>query len=294
MTNGVYFSTLDVIRGHIKQSRYDLARNLLEKEDINNNYSLLMTYGLLENSENNYDKSIEYFSECMNDCSIQKQALLSLGKTYVQLGEFDIARKIFETVRLDEHLFLQAMFELIYLNILKGDFYKAKELLDELYLYPLNSSFRKYYRKASLLIRYYLGELKNDANFSSYLQERLVNPDEEIIIEHLKKHCNQEDRYTYGCFFPDIDLEQLLDIAKNKIKNLNANYYSSSCYYRFSLDREIGFKGDKVTNDICVVTILGTKEILSIYPVSLSKKFNQEGYQESEKLNLKRLKGRFC
>lgn len=63
--------------------------------------------------------------------------------------------------------------------------------------------------------------------------------------------------------------------------------------YRFRLDAPIGFKGDEETSDLCVVTMIRAKDILTMYPVLLSDEFDNEGMSESKELSLKRKQGGF-
>lgn len=72
---------------------------------------------------------------------------------------------------------------------------------------------------------------------------------------------------------------------------MNANHFEVSDMYRFRLDTPIGYKGDLITSDICVVTMIGTKDIITMYPVSLSDEFDKEGMSTSKELKLKRLQG---
>lgn len=69
---------------------------------------------------------------------------------------------------------------------------------------------------------------------------------------------------------------------------MNPNHFEVSDMYRFRLDTPIGFKGDEITSDLCVVTMIGTKDILTIYPVLLSDEFDKEGMSFSKQLLYKR------
>ena len=73
--------------------------------------------------------------------------------------------------------------------------------------------------------------------------------------------------------------------------SMTANHFEVSDMYRFRLDTPIGYKDDLITSDLCVVTIIGTKDIITMYPVSLSDEFDKEGLATSKELKLKRLQG---
>ena len=61
--------------------------------------------------------------------------------------------------------------------------------------------------------------------------------------------------------------------------------------YRFRLDTPIGYKGDEITNDLCVVTMIGTKDIITMYTVQLSSEFDEEGFAHDKSITLKRMQG---
>lgn len=79
--------------------------------------------------------------------------------------------------------------------------------------------------------------------------------------------------------------------ARETIEDMNGNHFEFSDMYRFKLDTPIGYKGDLITSDLCVATIIGTKDIITMYPVSLSDEFDKEGLATSKELKLKRLQG---
>lgn len=110
-------------------------------------------------------------------------------------------------------------------------------------------------------------------------------------MSHIKKHKNQSEKATNGCFFKYTDIRELLLDAREKIENMNGNHFEVLDMYRFKLDTPIGYKGELITSDLCVVTIIGTKDIITMYPVTLSDEFDKEGLSTSEKLKLKRLHG---
>lgn len=89
-------------------------------------------------------------------------------------------------------------------------------------------------------------------------------------------------------FFKYTDLRKLLYDARKKIENMNSNHFEFSDMYRFRLDTPIGFKGDEITSDLCVVTMIGTKDILTMYTVLLSDEFDKEGFSTNKELKLKK------
>lgn len=63
--------------------------------------------------------------------------------------------------------------------------------------------------------------------------------------------------------------------AKAKIETMNSNH----------------FEVDEITSNLCVVTMIGTKDIVTRYPVKLSFEFDNEGFAYDKTIALKRTQG---
>jgi len=113
---------------------------------------------------------------------------------------------------------------------------------------------------------------------------RLFNHSDKVLMNHIRRHCNQKLRNTVACFLPHIDIKKLLYEARDRIEDMNANHFEFSDMYRFRLDSLIGYKGDLDTSDLCVATLIDTKDIITMYPVLLSEEFDIEGLATSEEL----------
>ena len=283
-----------LIQIEIKEGKYSKARKILNENKELGNSSLLQIYGLLENIENNFEQSKRYYSMCMQDSTMQYKSLLALAKLYIQLGDYKIATKMFETLQLNSDFYIQATFGLISLCIYKNDYFEAKRLLSEIDNSRLTPKLLHHYNTISTYIKYYLGELKV-SNYSKKLNEytlyRLFDKSDETLMRHINRHKDQSEKASNGCFFKYTDTKKLLYDARDIIQDMNANHFELSDMYRFRLDTPIGFKGDEITSDLCVVTLIGTKDIVTMYPVLLSDEFDKEGLLTSRELKLKRLIG---
>ncbi len=288
-------SLAKLIQIEIREGKYAQAREILNNNQDINSPALKKTYGLLENIENNFERSKKYYSECMLTPDMQYKSLLALAKLNVQTGDYDIASSMYQTIQLNPNYHIQATIGLVCLSILKKQFFDAQQYImniDEAKLTPIIS---QHYRILKTYIKYCLGELKMPDSTCSkdngYMIYRIFNHNEKILLSHIERHKNQAQKATNGCFFKDINIKKLLLEAREIIENMNANHFEISDMYRFKLDRPIGYKGELITNDLCVVTMIGTKDIITMYPVSLSNEFDREGVSTSEKLKLKRLQG---
>lgn len=290
-------SLAKLIQIDLKEGKYENARRtLVENSQINSSY-LTYVYGLLENIENNFEQSKKYYGECMQFPEVQYKSLLGLAKIHVQMGDYDIAQKMYETLLLDKNHSIQASFGLIYLYMLKQDFISAQKILYQIDNSILSPKLSANYRIIDIYLKYFLGQLKQSdktlETSTSYITYRLFDKSDETLIKHIDRHKNQNERFVNGCFFKYTDTLTLLKEARDIIQDMNANHFEISDMYRFRLDAPIGYKGEEMTCDICAVTMIGTKDIITMYPVKLSDDFDKEGFAKSEELRLKRtMKGR--
>ena len=285
-------SLYKLIQIDLREGKYAKVRKLLKENIENQTVRLKQAYGLLENIENNYESSKRYYSECMAEPKMQNRVLLSIAKLYIQTGNHQVARKMFETLQLNKYYNTQSTTGLICLNILEGNYKDAEKLLKEIDERRLTPKLYQHYQILNMYVKYFQGNLKTSDNHfdpvKEYMIYRLFDNSDETLLNHIQRHTNQRDRKSNGCFFEHTDLKKLLSDAREKIENMNSNHFEFSDMYRFRLDNPIGFKGSEITSDLCVATIIGTKDILTMYPVLLSDEFDKEGFSTSKELMIKR------
>ena len=283
-----------LIQIDLREGKYAKVRNLL-KNNQSDIIEFKQVYGLLENIENNFEKSKTYYSQCMIDPDMQNKSLLAIAKLYIQTGDNEVARKMLETLQLNRKFYIRSTIGLVCLNILEENYRDAYRYLKSINPDRLTPKLLQHYQILEMYLLRNLGKLKkSDNNFDpikNYMIYRLFDDSEDLLLKHISKHMNQRDKDTNGCFFKYTDLKKLLIDAREKIENMNSNHFEVSDMYRFRLDTPIGFKGEEETRDLCVVTMIGTKDILTMYPVLLSDEFDKEGMSESKELLLKRKQG---
>ena len=277
-----YLTKLD-----FKEGKYADARKRLEENIDDKILDFKILYGMLENIENNFETSKNYFNQCLTSPKYQYKSLFCIAKLYIQTGDYDIARTILETLKLNEQYKTQTIINLICLNIFEHNYSKAYDLLNTLDKNNLSAKLLEHYKIMKNYLLYFLGNIdKIDKNLN--IIRRLMFDDDKYILNHIKKHKNPQERFTNGCFFKTVELDQILNEAKIKIENMNANHFELTDMYRFSFDYPIGYKGNDETCDICVTTLLNTKKILTMFPVKLSSEFDKEQMSYSKELQLKR------
>lgn len=280
---------------NLREGKYAKVRKMLEDNHENNSIKLKQVYGLLENIENNFEASKQYYSQCMVDPDMQNKSLLAIAKLYIQTGDNEVARKMLETLQLNKKFNVQSIISLICLNILEQNYTDAYKLLKTIDQYQLTPKLNQHYKILNIYLLYFLGKLNMSQNnfdpVREYMAYRLFDSSDETLIRHIQRHNNQREKATNGCFFKHMNFKKLLYDVRNQMEIMNPNHFELSDMYRFRLDTPIGFKGEEITSDICVSTMIGTKDIITMYPVLLSDQFDKEGMSTSKQLMLKRSQG---
>lgn len=277
---------------YFKIGLFDQARILLNEALNYNEPSIFYNMGLLEEYEGNFNEAYKYFIECLSYKEFHNLALFNIGKIYAELGINNEAFSIYNKL-LNTELYIETKLEIIYTLVRCLEYEKAFQLTDSIKYSELHSKLRDDYNDLITLLKFRMNMIENPSSlrphkdYKSYL---LLYSDDNILLEHIKKHSRQDDKYTMGCFFDNLDLSQLLRLTKEKINYLNPIFTNKVDAYRFSFDKSIGFKKDSKTRDIVVITLLGTKQIITMYPVKFSKEFDKEKFNNNEELSLKRKK----
>lgn len=285
-------SLLKLMKIDLKEGKYAKVRRSLQKNNI---LEFKKIYGLLEKIEYNFAASMQYYNECLQDPNMQYSSLFSIARLYIQMGDYDIARKILETLQLNSKFYIVATIELIQLNVLEKDFNYAYKLLKSLEKYKNTQPLNLYYKSFNIILLYFFNNLNNNhKNWDpkkDYLACKLLDNSDKTLIKHLRLHFNQKERDTNGCFFEYLSLPNLLNTVRNKIELINPVHFKLNDIYKLKLSKPIGYKEDGITSDIEVITILGTKDIITMYPVSLSDEFDKEKMATSKELKIKRSSG---
>lgn len=280
----------------VMNGNFSRAREILNENRETDDKILIRSYGLLENAENNFEQSLKYYQESLKGANNYSQdiTLLSIAKLYLQIGEHDKSKSILERLQANPEFSVQASFGLIFINLLENNFRECERILDSIdNADGLTPILREHIANTRLVVKYLSNQIINVSDYSfkknHYLPSILTGDNDVALLTHITKHYK---RYVYGyCtgFFRDIDLERLVDEGKDRIKDLNPNHFELSDIYRFRMDRPIGYKYGRITRDICISTVIGTKKIITMYPVLLSSEFDKEGTSTSKVLKMKRL-----
>lgn len=282
-----------LVRLDIKIGRIDLARKILNENcrDIN---SLNLLYGTLEAIEYNYTSSLACYYDMLNSTLKQHNVLLKIANAYVQLGEHDMARKIYETLLFNNEYKIQAKFGLIFLSILEHDYNYAYKILQTINASALDNKDSTLYRIVNVYLRKLMGNLNRthilNRDKSLYTFNRILADDDQLLLSHLAKHVEGFSNQASNVFFRDMDLKKLLLEIREIMPRYNSNRDGINDQYFIHLNAPIGRNSGIITSDIRVATLLNSDRILTMYPVILSNQFDREGLIMSEELKSKRMR----
>ena len=272
----------------ISCSNYLKARSILEenRDILYPNHA--ENYGILEMKEYNYNKSKENIIDSFNNPDFQPNKLIYLADLYVELGEYDIARKMYETLLNKSDYYVKATLKLIYLSIIEKNYSYASRLFKNINEYEVSKNL---YTRLSITLDYFNKKLKL-SKYPQYYVRRLLRNDDNDLMEHVKRHVGENNASDGSYFFPDINLEKTILEVRKLIGELNPKYDEDSYEYKISFQSPVGYNGGEITNSLKAITAIGTNRIITMYPILLSNEFNQEGYMENKQLLLKRKRGK--
>ena len=254
---------LELKEGHTNKARYYFEYLLNTKND---EYAIL-ELGRLELQEGNKDKARYYFEYLLNTKN-DEHAMLELGRLKLQEGNKDKARHYFEYL-LNTKNDVYAKEELLFLNINEGKYEDAYKLLDSI----SDIMEKNVYSNTKNFLEYKLGiSDRNSNNQINYFNSQLYNYDENLALDHISKHLDENDKKkVHSVFYSDVDLRELLLMVKDKIGNAVPNRSTIIDKYIVNCDDSIATIESKETKYIEVITFSNTKNIITMYPVLISE-----------------------
>ena len=236
----------------------------------NRTYAML-ELGRLEAREGNNIKARQYFEQLLNEQN-RTYAMLELGRLEVSEGNNAKAREYFEQVMTSQNAEdkAYAMLELIFLNIREGEYLEAYNMFK-------SGGYKKPEKQdlyhLDILLQYELGITKYDQILNKdYYINQLFSYNALSTLEHLAKHLDEDNKkIKHSVFSQNVDLEGLFNFASEQIKYLNPIEISTTHNYILDCEQEIAIIHGYSTNCLKVVTIPNTNNILTMYPILVSK-----------------------
>lgn len=274
--------------GDYKTAR-EYASMLSEYKDTECNYY----FGKLEQTECNLINALEYYSKALATSINPLIVLCLIANVYVQLGEFTIARHMFETMAYSSSNYYKDLgfLELINLDILEGDYNHGLKLCEQVD-YINNKQYKDSLKTIYILLMHHLGridELNKKIFGSVYTYNRLIAQSEETLNCHVKKHIKASNLNEVSFYSMDIinKIINTMDIIESRV---NPIYKKGGLIYKYSTDYKIGEYRKTPLDTIAIVTTQDNI-IMTMYPILISSEFDREGILYSEELKTKRLLG---
>lgn len=263
------------------------AREVLTKYAEEGN---MLSWAKLERTENNYQSSKEYYQK-INDSS-EFPIDLNLARLEFQLGDYKKGREILETLTQDKRYIIQGLFEQCFSYMQEHNYEKGYEIFKLIRARGLKPDQAMNYEQMRFYFSYFLGKM-SDQDIQENLNRdywifRLLWDSDPALLKHISHHKEGNKNARVSYFANSLDLRILLGEVRERISELNPMSHNLVDYYKFRMDKPIGYENGQLTNDISVQTILGTDKIISMYPVLLSDEFDRERNGTSQKIKSKR------
>lgn len=320
--NTAFESENDYDRALLATVYYDSGKINMAFDILNNmnrlNNSSLVLKGKIEYRHSNYVESEKLFKILVKNKYYTNETAYWLVKSQIRLGKIEEAKNnlkfmspnLFKTKVLKATLYIYSneldeaenileklsekdekyrIISLIYLasiDIRKGKYSDALNLLGFVFFNYKNELDKYTLTNITLLITLVKNNMGLETQKTSYMSEQIIDYSVDTTLERVN---TSSEKYN---FFPDLDLEATF----YKLQELIANEYPKICACSNVCDTYLvdfpsaGILNDKVLDKMQVITVIGTKHIISFYPVSkLSYRKSFDNESTDPTINVKKL-----
>ena len=214
--------------------------------------------------------------------------MLELGKLEILEGNYIQAQTCFYkilSIKNDENKSC-AIQEILNLNIKLGHYEEALVYLEKLINTDKSLDIREV-EKYKFYLEYNLKEINNKRKINGYFNNQLVEYSEIKAINYIGFNSNENKNVIHNIFNNDVEIKSLFNRMKDEIKQLEPVNFGIYDKYTIELENVIGSVRNIDTNLLCIVTICGTKNIISMFPVLNKNRLNNKKIIKSKELSLK-------
>ena len=214
------------------------------------------------------DKSYQLVNKINNEYTKK----LYLGRIAINKQEYNEAESILSDLYNNKNYskFVYYRYTYYYLIVSKFRLKKYNEALE-----LINNDDRKmittgkFVRELSLM-KYYINiKLGNYIEPSNYSERQVSYYSEELAINHIKKHHDED--YKISKFSDDIDIENLLCYIKNNITDDNKIIFGMLDKYIIDFPKDIGNDNLRNLRSVSIICLPDTKDIITMYPDKYEK-----------------------
>lgn len=290
-----YKSVIDLARIYILKGEMNSAIDLCEEtlKDCSSKYYVRIFYEILAKAyykKNDYEKAEEYYKKIDTDEKIKK---INLGKIELLKGNFELADEYLSNLDVDNYDINMFYEEYYILALAKLRVNKYDEVLKILDLFYENINKHEIEQMKFKLdrIRLYINSIKKekiDQSTLAYTEKQIVSYSKKSALKHIYKHHVVEPRESK--FNENIDIKELFENIKDMLSKDNVIYDSLFDKYIIKYPNAGYDKDNHNINQMLVITLPNTKNILTMYPYDGSESmFVLEELEEKEKPKVKRL-----
>jgi len=258
--------------------------------------------------ENRFEEAISEWYKYIEGYPEDLDGYSYCADCYMSIGDFESANKLLEkgiiVSRIREQSKEQHIFFKIKLLSCQGKYIECLKLVKENV-----SMFKKNdwnYYSTLIYLKKQLGILEcNDYEFvkGHYLLSQIVSYDEDLAIEHIKKHIysdNNNNEFLFDDKFPLSDIYYKLRKEGLLLENKNKIYNSAICNEHIFKYEANGHIGSKLVDYFLVITLKDTNEVITMCPYDnigrvecidltpvVKESPNQKRLTQIEKFNLK-------
>ena len=267
---------------NIEDPYYVLTKSILAFKNFEYDTCVELLNGLIDNEnlvESAYFWLVRVYLRTANLKEVQKildlNCLSSSDQNIFQATmdmygkNYDHARMFLESeIQKNSVRKFDALFNLAVMDIRTGNYKDALKIADEIYesfSYKLGRDFKILLLRIVIIAKTNLG-IK--ACGDGYYINQVIKYSKEKAIEHISDHFESIDGGTK--FMSDMNLEDTYDYIQHIINDLDPNYLcEKSPNDVYLLDfKNAGIIGNTILNKMQVITIAGTKKIVTFYPVN--------------------------
>lgn len=259
--------------------RYEEA--ILELKKLNNKYPndtvVLYELGsLLLRQKKEVSKALYYLKLATNRKNSGSVAY-QIGTYYFNELDFEKAEEFYNSMlNSNDKMKCLGLHQLVKLYIRKENFKEAYETFSKLEKMAKESDYDITHFNNLKFYVYYKNNIPTfNVREDAYFNNQVTNYKKERAVTHIERHLRnmseeeQEKRTFHSIFIEGTNVEELYNEMQNIINNMNPTGIDIVDYYKYDLGRVIGETyNNEETTFVEVVTLPGSKKILSIYPVN--------------------------
>lgn len=267
--DSLYYSILsEEAKIALREKDYEHALACCEEalnDGVNNNGIIYLTKGHVQERIRNYYEAIKNYRmaiQATDSPSIKQASYYSVAMLEFALGGFSLAEIDIKSLIKQETINEKTNKMLIGLYLRQGKYEEAKTHLEQLRIshpeIPVDSSF-------DIIIAKNLNLPLPKRNQNGYFARQLIKYSKEEAIKHIKEgHAEQSSEDSF--FSSNVDIDELFEAVVPQLTEDAVQYEALTDIYMVPY-QNIGYdKQNNIINALRIVTLPGTKEIITMYP----------------------------